>query len=79
MKYSKLSVYRIKKILKCFSDELTATQTAKSLGLHRNTIDPFFQIFRDYNYLHKLDSMLRYIIEQLSILKYEQYQTATFG
>ncbi len=47
MKYSKLSVYQTKKILKCFSDELTATQTAKSLGLHRNTIDRFFQIFRE--------------------------------
>jgi transposase-like protein len=47
MKYSKLSVYQIKKILKCFSDELTAVQTAKSLGLHRNTIDRFFQIFRE--------------------------------
>jgi len=47
MKYSKLSIYRIKKILKCFANELTATQTAKILRMHRNTVDRFFQIFRE--------------------------------
>ena len=46
MKYSKLSSFKIKKILDCFSDELTATQTAKQLGLHHNTIDRFFTLFR---------------------------------
>lgn len=47
MKYSKLSDYQIKKILRCFSDELTAVQTAKQLGFNRNTIDRYYTIFRE--------------------------------
>lgn len=46
MKYSKLSDYKIKKILKCFCLELTAMQTAKQLNLNRNTIDRYYNIFR---------------------------------
>ena len=46
MKYSKLSNYQIKKILACFCNELTATQTRKQLGLNRNTVDRYFNIFR---------------------------------
>lgn len=47
MKYSKLSTFKIKKIISCFSDELTAVQTAKQLGLNRNTVDRFFTLFRE--------------------------------
>jgi len=46
MKYSKLSDWTIKKILRCFCDELTAVQTAKQLRLNRNTIDRYYDIFR---------------------------------
>lgn len=46
MKYSKLSTFKIKKILSCFSDELTSVRTARQLGLNRNTVDRFFDIFR---------------------------------
>lgn len=46
MKYSKLSNYRIKRILQYFCDELTAVQTAKQLNLHRNTTDRYYDIFR---------------------------------
>ena len=46
MKYSKLSNYQIKKILRCFSLELTGTQTAKQLDLNRKTVDRYYQIFR---------------------------------
>ena len=46
MKYSKLSTFKIKKILACFSGELTAVQTAKQLRINRNTVDRFFDIFR---------------------------------
>lgn len=46
MKYSKLSNYQIKNILRCFCNELTATQASKQLGLNRNTIDRYFNIFR---------------------------------
>ncbi len=47
MKYSKLSTWKIQKILRCFSDELTSTQTAKFLGINRNTTDRFFRLFRE--------------------------------
>ncbi len=47
MKHSKLSDHRIKKILKCFSDELTSLQTAKFLSLNRNTTDRYYLIFRE--------------------------------
>jgi transposase len=46
IKYSKLSDYKIKKILQCFCLELTAVQTAKQLELNRNTIDRYYTIFR---------------------------------
>lgn len=47
MKYSKLSDYRLKKLLRCFSDELTAIQAAKQVGVNRNTADRFYTIFRE--------------------------------
>jgi len=47
MKYSKLSTFNIKKILRCFCDELTSLQTAKQLNLNRNTTDRFFNFFRE--------------------------------
>ena len=49
MKYSKLSDYRIKNILNCFCDELTAVQTGKQLRLNHNTIDRYYTIFREKN------------------------------
>jgi transposase len=47
MKYSKLSDYKIKKILQCFTNELTAIQASKVLNLNRHTIDRYYQIFRE--------------------------------
>ncbi len=61
MKYSKLSDYQIKKIVRCFSLELTAVQTAAQLGLNRNTIDKYFQLFRERIIVHQ-----EYKLEQLS-------------
>jgi len=46
IKYSKLSDYYIKKILKKFCIELTAIQTAKDLNLNRHTIDRYYTLFR---------------------------------
>ncbi|MBU2220290.1 hypothetical protein KJ784_02850 [Patescibacteria group bacterium] len=45
MKYSKLSDYRIKKILKCSCFELITIQTAKELRLNRHAIDRYFRDF----------------------------------
>jgi transposase-like protein len=47
MKYSKLTDYKIKKILKCFCLELTAIQTSKQLLINRNTVDRYYNIFRE--------------------------------
>ena len=47
MKYSKLSKYKIKKILRCFCEDLDATKTAKILDINRNTINRYFNIFRE--------------------------------
>jgi transposase len=47
MKYSKLSHYKIKKILQCFANELTATQASNLLNLNRHTINRYYQIFRE--------------------------------
>jgi len=47
MKYSKLSDYTIKKILKNFCIELTATQTAKLMNINRHTVDRYYRIFRE--------------------------------
>lgn len=46
-KYSKLSKYKIKKILYCFSMDLTALQTADLLKLNRNTINRYYKLFRE--------------------------------
>ena len=46
-KYCKLSQYKIKKILYCFSQDLTAIQTANFLKLNRNTINRYYRLFRE--------------------------------
>jgi transposase-like protein len=46
MKYRRLTNYKVKKILMCFSQDLTATQTAKILQINRNTINQYFNEFR---------------------------------
>ena len=47
LKYSKLSTYKIKKILKCFCEDLASIKTAKILGFNRNTTDRYYNIFRE--------------------------------
>ena len=46
-KYCKLSQYKIKKIIYCFSQDLTAIQTANLLNINRNTINRYYRIFRE--------------------------------
>lgn len=46
LKHNKISIYKIKKILKCFSEDLPATKTATLLGHNRKTIDRYYNIFR---------------------------------
>lgn len=47
LKHSKISNYKIKKILRCFSEDLAATKTASILNLNRKTVDRYYNIFRE--------------------------------
>lgn len=47
IRYRKLSNYRLKKVLKCFCEDLNATQTARITGINRNTINRYYRIFRE--------------------------------
>ncbi len=50
IKYSKLSDYKIKKIIKCFCSDIDATKTSEILGLNRKTINRHFTLFRQVIY-----------------------------
>ena len=63
LKYSKLSIYKIKKVIKCFCLDLTATQTAKLVDLNRNTINRYFNIFRQAIYRYQLDQRRKFVGE----------------
>ena len=43
---NKLSDYRIKKIIRCFCEDIDATKTAAILGINRNSINRYFNLFR---------------------------------
>ena len=47
LQYAKISQYRIGKIIQCFCEDLTATVTARLLGLNIKTVDRYFGIFRE--------------------------------
>jgi transposase len=47
IKYRKLSNYRLKKLLMCFCEDLTATQTSKVSGINRNTVNRYYRILRE--------------------------------
>lgn len=46
LKYSKLSRYKILKIIECFCIDIDATKTAQLLQLNRKTINHYFTTFR---------------------------------
>jgi transposase-like protein len=46
LKGSKLSRYRLLKVIECFCLDLEATKTALLLGLNRNTVNRYFILFR---------------------------------
>lgn len=50
IKYSKLSNYKIKKIINCFCADISAEQTSIILKINRNTINRYFLIFREIIY-----------------------------
>ena len=61
MKHSKLSKYRIKKIMECFCVDLDATRTAFLLRLNRNTINRHFRLFREAIVAHQQQQLARFV------------------
>lgn len=59
--YSKLSLHILKKIIKCFSLDLDSSKTSKFLGLNGNTIDHYFNIFREVIYGHRMEQFQKKI------------------
>jgi len=47
LKYSKIKKSKVRKILKCFCEDLPAVKTASLLQLNRKTIDRYYNIFRE--------------------------------
>lgn len=47
MKFNRLSKYKIRKIINCFSMDLTATATSELLKLNRKTVNNYFTEFRE--------------------------------
>lgn len=47
MKNKPLSIYKKKKLIEAFCDELTATQAAHRLNLDRNTVNKYFKRIRE--------------------------------
>jgi len=46
-KYRRLSTQKVNKIFLCFSEDLTALQTAKIVGVNRNTVNTYFKELRE--------------------------------
>ncbi len=55
MKFNRLSNYKIKKIIKCFAEDLTATSTSNLLGINRNTINAYYNLLREKIFLFSLE------------------------
>ena len=47
MKFSRLSKYKIRKILEVFCNDLNASVAAQILRLNRNTINRYYNLFRE--------------------------------
>ena len=59
MKYSRLSRYKIKKIIGCFAEYITASSAAKILGINRNTINAYYNRFRELILQYSLQEQKR--------------------
>ena len=47
MKYHRLSRYKIKRIILCFSEDITASSASKILHINRNTINAYYNEIRE--------------------------------
>lgn len=54
--YAKLSVHKLKKIIKYFCVDVDATKASKLLGYNRKTTNRYYGIFRKIIYLDRIDA-----------------------
>ena len=54
MKYHRLSRYEIKRIILCFSEDITASSASKILHINRNTINAYYNEIREKILQHSL-------------------------
>ena len=47
MKYHRLSRYKIKRIILCFAEDITASSASKILHINRNTINAYYNEIRE--------------------------------
>ena len=57
MNRSKISDFKIKKIVRCFCSDIDATKTAEIFDLNRNTINRYFRIFRELIFEKQQDDL----------------------
>ncbi len=56
---NKLTKYKIKKIIRCFCFDINATKTALLLNVNRNTINRYFNLFRQKIFEHQTKEFKR--------------------
>ena len=54
MKYHRLSRYKIRKIILCFAEDITASSASKILHINRNTINAYYNEIREKILQHYL-------------------------
>jgi transposase len=57
IRYSKLTNYQIKKILKMFCEDLTATKASNLLHFNRKTVDRYYNLFRTQIFAYSIAEM----------------------
>lgn len=55
LRYAKLSTFKIRKILRCFSEDLPAIKTSALLGLNPKTVDRYYNLFREKIARHSIE------------------------
>ena len=59
----KIFLFIFRKVVLCFCLDLTAVQTSKLLGINRNTINKYFNMFKQRVYSHQVDQMKKFVGE----------------
>lgn len=61
--YKRLTTTKLNKIFLCFTEDLTASSTAKIVGVNRNTVNRYFMIIRE--------KLVRHSISEYNKIKHE--------